>query len=453
MIRSNNKKFKIVIFGTSYVGLASAIAFAQHGHQVVGIGRDRTKTRRMQQGWLPIHEPGLPKLFAKHLKSGRLSFDSDGAEAIGRADIIFIAVGTPAGPDGKVDISQVETVARKIGRVLSDAPIRYRLIVNKSTVPIGTGDVVSAIVKKFYPGPFNLVSNPEFLAQGCAIETALHPDRTIIGLAKTGQGDRTVSQAKKILEQLYNPFKAPVVWTDLKSAELIKYSSNAFLPMSISFINSLAELAELIGADISDVTRGMRLDSRIGPKAFLEAGVGFGGSCFPKDMAGLIAIAKDYGTALPLVEQTLAINKITQQRVVTRLKNALGGLKGKPIALLGLAFKPHTNDVRFAPSLEIAQGLITAGASVRAYDPIEQARQGAKDRLAKLQVKDSIKEALTGAQAVVLVTEWPEFIKLKPNQIARLMTGRLVFDGRNAWNPKQFKKAGLHYLGVGRGRL
>lgn len=428
----------VCVIGTGYVGLVTGAVFADLGNEVICVDIDKEKIEKLKQGILPIYEPGLEELVHRNQKEGRLFFTTDITEGVEKSEIIFIAVNTPPKPNGETDLSYVEEAAKGIARALN----KYKIIVNKSTVPVGTGDFVRKIIEKYKKSEdikFDVVSNPEFLREGSAINDTLYPDRIVIGAP-----NREV--AMKLLE-LYAPLERPMIITDVYSAEMIKYASNAFLAMKISFINAIADICEEAGADITEVIKGVGADSRIGP-AFLAAGLGYGGSCFPKDTESLIHTAKKFGINFKLLEAVVEINKNRVPRFVNRMKNVLKELKGTRIAILGLSFKPNTDDIREAKSLELIKLLLEEGAEIRAYDPI--AMENCKKIFPNITYCQSSYDAANGADALVIVTEWNEFKLLNLERIKELMKRPIIFDGRNIYDKKRVKALGFEYYGIGR---
>jgi UDPglucose 6-dehydrogenase len=447
-----------------YVGLATGACLAYLGHRVTCLDRDEGRVRSLGAGRVPFYEPGLEEMVGRGVRAGRLSFaGSVGLDGVvGSADVVFVAVGTPQEEDGSADLSSVADVARRIGRALVGEGTRGRplVVVNKSTVPVGGGDYVSALIEEGAEGRgvtgFAVVSNPEFLREGSAVYDTLFPDRIVVG-ADTPEPLETMRLLyEPIIGQTFpteldpRPKAAvPFVRTDLASAEMIKYAANAFLAAKISLINEISTLCELTGADVGMVANGIGLDGRIGSR-FLNAGIGWGGSCFPKDVAALRAAAREYGHETPLLDATVAVNEAQRGRVVEKLQHHLHSLRGKRVALLGLSFKPNTDDLRGAPSLQIARSLDSLGATVVGYDPV-----AGKDAAALL--PDGAKvvfdpyEALQGAQAAVLVTEWEDLKGLDASKVASLMRDpKLVVDGRNVLDPASWREAGLRYAGFGR---
>jgi UDPglucose 6-dehydrogenase len=421
----------IGVIGTGYVGLVTAAGFAELGSEVWCVDIDAEKVERLQRGEVPIYEPGLAELLAKHV--GRLHFSTDLAPALEHARLLFVAVGTPPTHSGDADLSAVHQV------VDSMPASKEHALVMKSTVPCGTGSSIKRIFRDKGKSGFSYVSCPEFLKEGSAVKDFLNPDRVVVGDDADWAGDAVVG--------LYQPFGAPLVRTDIASAEMIKLAANAFLATKISFINEIANVCEEVGADVVEVAQGMGLDARIGPK-FLQAGLGYGGSCFTKDVSALKLLAGNSGYHFQLLNAVIEVNELQKRRVVSKLQRHLGPLAGKRIALLGLAFKPHTDDMRGASSLVLAARLEAEGAHVRAFDPI--AEEEARKLMPQLNYAASGLDAIADADAVVLVTEWPEFIELDWKLLAEAMSGTLVIDGRNALDPDAVRAAGLVYEGIGR---
>jgi UDPglucose 6-dehydrogenase len=427
----------IAVIGTGYVGLTTGTAFADMGNQVRCIDIDQGKIARLQEGILPIFEPGLQEVVVRNMGTGRLRFTTSFADGLRDAQFIFIAVGTPDDGSGGADLSQVRSAAKSIAETLEGSVI----VVNKSTVPIGTGDLVTSIINehKRSDATFAVVSNPEFLREGSAVMDCMKPDRVVLG--------STDRDAAETVAGLYVSLRCPILITDLRTAEMIKYASNAFLATRISFINEIAAVCERLGADVKEVALGMGYDKRIGP-AFLEAGLGFGGSCFPKDVNALMRMAKDAGQHPQLLEAVMEINRDRRRWAITHLRERLGSLEGKRIALWGLAFKPNTDDVREAAALDIIDLLQAGGASVAAYDPAAAETAGA--------VTDGVdfcEDAYTaaeGADAVVLVTEWNEFTNLDLGRVKASLRRPLLIDGRNLYEPSALLDLGFEYIGVAR---
>lgn len=433
---------KITMIGSGYVGLVSGACLSDFGHDVVCVDKDESKIEALKAGRMPIFEPGLDALVANNVRAGRLSFTTDLEAGLAGADAVFIAVGTPSRRgDGHADLSYVFAAAKEIAQS-ADKPC---VVVTKSTVPVGTGDKVEAILRETRPNfEWAVVSNPEFLREGAAIGDFKRPDRIVVGAESPA--------AEDVMREVYRPLylnAAPILFTGRRTAELIKYAANAFLATKISFINELADLAEEVGADIKDVSRGIGLDNRIGSK-FLHAGPGYGGSCFPKDTLALLRTAEDYGVPLRIVSSTVEANDLRKAAMGQKVIDALGGnARGKRVGLLGLTFKPNTDDMRDAPSLKIVEVLRGAGAEIVAYDPegIEQARP----MLGPVDYKDNAYAVAEGVDALVLVTEWDAFRALDLRRVAAAMRQKVLVDLRNVYNPAEAEKAGLTYHGVGRG--
>ena len=421
----------IGVIGTGYVGLVTAAGFAELGNDVWCIDIDEAKIEGLEQGRIPIWEPGLTELVERH--RDRLHFSTDIGDALEHARLLFVAVGTPPTYSGDADLSAVHAVVESM-----PASDRHALVM-KSTVPVGTGATIKRLFDEQGKGGFSYVSCPEFLKEGSAVEDFLHPDRVVVGDDGDWAGDAVV--------ELYAPLEAPLVRTDIKSAEMVKLASNAFLATKISFINEIANVCEETGADVVEVAKGMGLDNRIGPK-FLQAGIGFGGSCFPKDVTALKQLAGNSGYHFQLLNSVIEVNELQKRRVMAKLEKHLGSLVGKEIGLLGLAFKPNTDDMREASSLVLSARLQAAGARVRAYDPV--AEEEARKLIRGVQFSATALEAVEGADAVVLVTEWPEFAELDLAEVAEAMRGDVLIDGRNFLDPDRVREAGLAYEGVGR---
>ncbi len=434
---------RIAIIGTGYVGLVGGAGLADLGNRVTCVDQVEEKIKRLQTGEIPFYEPGLSDVVLRNVKEGRLDFTTDFAAAVKENDVIFCAVGTPEGEDGAVDLTQVDAVARDIGRNMDG----YRVIVQKSTVPVGTARRVRRIIEENQSEPyeFDVVSNPEFLREGAAVGDFMRPDRVVVG----ADSDR----AKEILRSIYAPLyliRTPIVETTPESAELIKYASNAFLATKISFINEIANLCDKVGADVQTVAYAMGLDKRIGPK-FLHAGAGYGGSCFPKDTKALTKIAAAAGVDCRIVNATVEVNRFQKEQMVDKVLAAAGGdVSGKTVALLGLSFKPNTDDMRYAASIVLAEGLSAKGAVVRGYDPV--AMDNARAIMSFVEFTSDAYDAATGADVVVLVTEWNEFRQLDTDRLSEVMAGRVIVDCRNIYDPETFEKAGFSYVGVGRGK-
>ncbi|HEX2165070.1 MAG TPA: UDP-glucose/GDP-mannose dehydrogenase family protein [Thermoanaerobaculia bacterium] len=432
---------KICVVGSGYVGLVTGACLADFGVHVTGVDKDAAKVEALCQGEIPIYEPGLATLVKKNMRAGRLAFTTELGPAIEAADAVFIAVGTPSRPDGSADLTFVREVARAIGEHLNG----YKVVITKSTVPIGTGKLIEEIVRDASGGAheFAVVSNPEFLREGSAIEDFMRPDRVVVGSRDP--------RAIEMMLDIYSPLHVadvPFVVTDVESAELIKYASNGFLATKISFINEVAALCEELGADVEVVARGMGLDNRIGPK-FLNTGPGFGGSCFPKDTRAVAQIARDHGMSFRIIEAVLEANEATRRRMVDKVEQALGGsVAGKTLAVLGLSFKPDTDDVRESPAIDVARALLARGAAVRAFDP--EAMEAAKAELPALELAADAYDAADGADALVVLTEWNQFRKLELGRLARLLRQPLIVDLRNIYEPEKMVAAGFRYVSVGR---
>jgi UDPglucose 6-dehydrogenase len=436
---------RVAVIGTGYVGLVSGACFSEFGVPVVCVDKEAGKIARLRRGEMPIWEPGLEGLVAANVAAGRLMFTTDLVAAVEGADAVFIAVGTPSRRgDGHADLTHVFAAAEEIGRALAANHGGDTVVVTKSTVPVGTGRQVAAILSQVCPrGGVEIASNPEFLREGSAIEDFMRPDRVVIGADS--------EHARAVMRQLYRPLyllETPMLFTDIETAELIKYAANAFLATKITFINEIADLCERVGADVQDVARGIGLDGRIGRK-FLHAGPGFGGSCFPKDCTALVRTAREAEAPLSIVETVVEVNQARKRRMAERIIAACGGaVTGKTIAVLGLTFKPNTDDMRDAPSLEILPRLTAGGAVIRAFDP--EGMDEAKKFLPELVYCRDAYEAMEGADALVLLTEWNEFRALDLDRVGRLLDNPVVIDMRNIYRPEEMEAAGLSYLSVGR---
>ena len=437
---------KISVIGSGYVGLVTGACLAELGHQVTCVDVDKVKIKLLTAGKIPIFEPGLEELVLRNVSQERLAFSSAIESAIKKTEVIFIAVGTPSREDGKADVSAVESVAKEIAKAIkgpsgkpSDA---YKVIVNKSTVPVGMGDIVTKILIEngAAKNRFAVVSNPEFLREGSAISDFMHPDRIVIGAQD--------KRAYEVITELYRPLNAHIIFTSVKSAELIKYASNAFLATKISFINEIANVCERVGSDISEVADAVGLDKRIG-RAFLNAGLGWGGSCFPKDVAALIHLARDKGYNPEILEAVSNVNQAQVEMFVGKIKSTLKNLSDKVITVLGLSFKPNTDDLRDAPSLRVIELLLSEGATLKAYDPIVKNVEQLRIK-GKISLANDPYEALEDSQALVIVTEWPEFTELDLKKVKQLMQKPCIFDGRNILNAKRVKDAGFKYFGIGK---
>ncbi len=430
---------QICVIGVGYVGIVTGACFADLGNRVVALDVNEQRIANLKKGIMPIYEPGLDELVKRNVKAGRLSFTASYKEALQGCEYAFIAVGTPSGVNGEADLQYVAAAARSIAENMT-APL---IIINKSTVPIGTGDWVADIVKGAQPRPipFSVVSCPEFLREGSAIGDFMNPHRTVIGSL-----DR---DAANKVAHLHLPLRAPIVITDLRTAEMIKYASNAFLATKISFINELADLCELVGADVKEVAAGMGYDARIG-KHFLDAGLGWGGSCFPKDVEALAFMAKEKNLEVQILDAVMKVNYERRMAAVRRTEAMLdGSLKGKTVGLLGLAFKENTDDMRDAPSIDIARELIESGAKVRGYDPV--AFETARPHMPAVEIVDDPYKMAEGCDALIVVTPWNEFKQLDLEKLKGLLKSPVIFDGRNIYDPVQMKELGFTYRGVGRG--
>ncbi|GAA0650835.1 UDP-glucose dehydrogenase family protein [Brevundimonas lenta] len=432
---------RVAMIGTGYVGLVSGACFADFGHEVTCVDKDPSKIERLERGEIPIFEPGLEDLVASNVRGGRLSFALDGAEAIRTADAVFIAVGTPSRRgDGHADLSYVHAAAEEIAGLIEG----FTVVVTKSTVPVGTGDEIERIIRERRPdADFAVVSNPEFLREGAAIEDFKRPDRVVVGTED--------ARAQEVMRELYRPLnlnETPILFTGRRTSELIKYAANAFLAMKITFINEMADLCENVGADVQQVARGIGLDKRIGSK-FLHAGPGYGGSCFPKDTLALVRTATDAGAPVRLIETTVQINDDRKKAMAARVAKALGGdLKGKTVALLGLTFKPNTDDMRDAPSLDVAPALMAMGATVQAFDP--EGMHEAARMLDGVVFRDGPYDAVEGADAVVILTEWDQFRALDLDRVKLLLKQPVMVDLRNVYRPDDMRARGFRYSSIGR---
>ena len=432
---------RVTMIGTGYVGLVSGACFADFGHEVVCVDKDESKISRLNAGEIPIFEPGLEALVAENVKAGRLSFSLDLSGSVPDADAVFIAVGTPSRRgDGFADLSFVHQAAKEIASALSN----YTVVVTKSTVPVGTGTEVEEIIAKTNPdADFSVVSNPEFLREGAAIDDFKRPDRVVVG----AEDERAI----KLMRELYRPLflnETPIVVTNRATSELIKYAANAFLATKVTFINEMADLCEVVGADVQQVARGIGLDGRIGGK-FLHAGPGYGGSCFPKDTLALVRTAQMAQSPVKIVESVVDINAERKRKMAARVIDACGGsVDGKTIGVLGLTFKPNTDDMRDAPSLDIIPMLIEAGASVRAYDPAGLVE--AQALLDNVEFAEGAYQAIDGADGVVIITEWDEFRALDMERVKSLMKSPVMVDLRNIYNPEEMAEQGIVYSSIGR---
>lgn len=428
---------KLTIIGTGYVGLVTGTCFAEVGHDVICVDNDAAKVKLLQSGGIPIYEPGLDELVRKNVTAGRLNFSNSTAEGVQRSDVVFLAVPTPPQPDGSVDMSFIERVARDIAGAMTS----YKIVVDKSTVPVKTGDKVGETIKRYCKSQteFDVVSNPEFLREGFAVEDLMKPDRIVIGV----RSQRPVAAMKEV----YKPFNAPIIVTDINSAELIKHASNSFLALKISYINAVSVLCEATGANVQEVAAGMGMDERIG-RRFLNAGIGFGGSCFPKDLSAFVKISEQVGYDFRLLKAVQRINDDQMERFVKKITETLWVLKDKTIGVLGLAFKQNTDDVRSSPAIDLCKRLQKEGATLRVHDPkaMDKARAVLKDVL----YVDSMNDVAEGCDALVIATEWDEFKKLDLNRARKLLSHPIMFDGRNLFDPREMEKLGWVYKSIGR---
>ena len=431
---------KICMIGSGYVGLVTGACLAEFGMEIICVDKDKAKIATVQKGKSPFYEPGLDDLIEKNMNEGKLSFSTDTKKGVGGSPVIFIAVGTPANRDGSPDLSQVEAVAREVARYMDS----YKIIVLKSTVPVGTGKWIKGVIEEALQGavPFDVVSNPEFLREGAAVEDFFRPDRVVIG----AESAEAIEAMKEIYNALYL-IEAPFVITNIETAEMIKYASNAFLATKISFINEIANLCERVGADVHDVARAMGLDGRIGRK-FLHPGPGFGGSCFPKDIQALVHIAQEHNCEMEIVQSTIRVNERQRERMIAKIEEMTGDVRGKTIGILGLAFKPNTDDMREASSISIIQRLQARGAQIKAYDP--EAMEEAKNILPDVTYCTGPYEVAEGSHALVLVTEWNQFRLLDLERIKGLLQEPCFIDLRNVYEPLQMRELGFRYCGVGR---
>ena len=447
---------RVCVIGTGYVGLVTGACLAYIGHDVICVDNNEEKVKLMKSGQSPIHEPGLPEVISESIRQGKIEFTTDIAAGVNHGEILFIAVGTPSLPDGRSDMRYVEAVARSIGESLTEG---YRVIVNKSTVPIGSGDWVRMIVLDGMVGKsntdkiqFDVVSNPEFLREGVAVYDTFNPDRIVVGSGS--------DRALQLMQDLYKPIidlsfaqdktlpPVPVVVTDINSAEMIKYAANAFLATKISFVNEVANICDRVGADIKEVAKGIGLDSRIGSR-FLQAGIGWGGSCFGKDVSALIYTAEDYGYSTEILKACVRVNQLQRTLVVEKLQQVLKILKGKTIGLLGMTFKPDTDDMRDAPALTLIDQLSRLGARVKAYDPLVS-QSGLREGFSNVIVETDLERLADGCDAVVLVTDWQEFLVIDYAKMLTLMVNPVIIDARNFLDGKALEALGYKYIGIGR---
>jgi UDPglucose 6-dehydrogenase len=428
---------KLTIIGTGYVGLVTGTCFSEVGHHVICVDCDAAKIALIEAGGMPIYEPGLEELIRKNRAAGRLRFTTSTREGVEQSDAIFIAVPTPPQPDGAVDLSFMEAVARDIASTLTS----YRVVIDKSTVPVKTGDKVAETIRRYgkSKAEFDVVSNPEFLREGFAVEDFLKPDRVVIGV----RSPRPVA----IMNEIYAPFDAPVIVTDINSAELIKHAANSFLALKISYINAISVICEASGANVQEVANGIGMDSRIG-RRFLDPSLGFGGSCFPKDLSAFIKISEQLGYDFKLLREVQRINSAQMERFFLKIVDTLWVLKDKKIGVLGLAFKQNTDDVRMSPAIEICRRLLKEGALLRVHDP--QAMEKAKSLLPEAAFIPDMNMVPEGCDALVVATEWPQFKKLDLERARTVMTHPIMFDGRNLFDPKEMEQLGFIYKSIGR---
>ncbi len=433
---------KITIVGTGYVGLVTGVCLSDLGNDVICVDIDKEKVKKLNEGIPTIYEPGLEELLTKNIKENRIRFTDSLKEGVEKSEVIFIAVGTPQSDTGEADMSAVWSVAESIGKYING----YKIVINKSTVPVGSGDKVYEIIKKNMEGDykFDVVSNPEFLREGSAISDFMNPDRVVIGANHPAPADK--------IKRIYEPLNAPILITDVRSAEIIKYASNAFLSVKISFINEIANLSQIVGANIVDIARGMGLDSRIGDK-FLNAGIGFGGSCFPKDTMALYSTGKEFGYEFKIVKAAIDVNKEQRKRFVDIiLKHYNNEVSGKNFAIWGLAFKPNTDDMREAPSIDIINSLLEKGARIKAYDPVatEEAKKIFSD---KIEYGENCYDILQESDALIILTEWNEFKQIDLNRVKESLKEPIIFDGRNIYDIEYMKELRFIYYSIGRKKV
>jgi len=429
----------LTIIGTGYVGLVTGTCFAEAGHKVICVDKDADKVKLLQGGGMPIYEPGLEELVQKNVRAGRLQFTSSTQEGVEKSEVVFIAVPTPPMPDGGVDLSFIEGVSREIAGAMNS----YKIIVDKSTVPVKTGEKVAETIKRYCKAKvdFDVVSNPEFLREGFAVDDFMKPDRVVIGVLS----QRPVPAMKEI----YAPYQAPIIVTDINSAELIKHAANSFLALKISYINAVSVLCELSGANVQEVAQGMGMDARIGRK-FLDASLGFGGSCFPKDLSAFIRISESMGYDFGLLKEVQKINAEQMNRFVKKISDTLWVIKGKTLGVLGLAFKQNTDDVRMSPAIDLCQRLQKEGARLRVYDP--QAMEKAKAILSDVTYVADMNDVAEGCDALVIATEWPQFKKLDLDKVRKNLAHPIIFDGRNLFDVGEMERLGFLYKSIGRGK-
>ena len=431
---------KLTIIGTGYVGLVTGACFAEVGHTVICVDNDLKKVEMLRAGGIPIYEPGLEDMVKRNVAAGRLHFTGSTAEGVEKSDVVFIAVPTPPQPDGSVDLSYIERVARDIAAAMTS----YKIVVDKSTVPVKTGEKVAETIKRYCKAKvdFDVVSNPEFLREGFAVDDLMKPDRIVVGVVS--------QRPAAAMRELYAPFHAPIIVTDINSAELIKHAANSFLALKISYINAIATICEASGANVEEVANGMGMDARIG-RRFLNAGLGFGGSCFPKDLSAFIKIADQLGYDFQLLKEVQHINADQMERFLKKLTDTLWVLKDKKIGVLGLAFKQNTDDVRMSPAIDLCQRLLKEGASLRVFDPKAMGKaKGVLPPGPAITYVDDMNEVPSGCDALVVATEWPEFKQLDLDRARHAMSHPILFDGRNLFDPAEMERRGWVYKSVGR---
>src|SRR4051812_13017883 len=429
----------LAIIGSGYVGLVTGACFADVGHNVICVDNDPAKLEALKSGKVPIYEPGLEEVIHRNVSAHRLRFSGNIEEAVDKSQIVFIAVPTPQKPSGDADLSYIEKVAREIAGVLHS----YRVIVDKSTVPVKTGEKVAESIKRYnrHNAEFDVVSNPEFLREGCAVRDLMQPDRIVIG----AQSERAIA----LMKQVYEPFMAPILVTDINSAELIKHAANSFLALKISYINALSAICEASGADVEKVADGIGTDRRIG-RSFLNAGIGYGGSCFPKDIAAFITISEQLGVPFPLLREVQRINAAQKDRLLKAMRETLWVLRDKKIAVWGLTFKPDTDDIRSSVAIDLVADMLREGAQVNVYDPKGMEKARAVEAISGAKFANSALEAIEGAEALIIATEWSEFGNVDLEVIKQKMTTPIVFDGRNLFDPATMGKLGFQYHSIGR---
>jgi UDPglucose 6-dehydrogenase len=430
---------KLTIIGTGYVGLVTGTCFAEAGHEVICVDKDAEKVKMLQAGGMPIYEPGLEELVQKNVGAGRLQFTASTQEGVKKSDVIFIAVPTPPLTDGGVDLSFIEGVSREIAGAMT----AYKIVVDKSTVPVKTGEKVAETIKRYCKAKvdFDVVSNPEFLREGFAVDDFMKPDRVVVGVAS--------SRPVPAMKEIYAPYNAPIIVTDINSAELIKHAANSFLALKISYINAVSVLCEMSGANVQEVAHGMGMDARIGRK-FLDASLGFGGSCFPKDLSAFIRISESMGYNFGLLKEVQQINAEQMNRFVKKISDTLWVIKGKTLGVLGLAFKQNTDDVRMSPAIDLCLRLLKDGARLRVHDP--QAMEKAKTILPDVTYVADMDEVAEGCDALIIATEWPQFKKLDLERVRKSLAHPIIFDGRNLFDVAEMERLGFLYKSIGRGK-